>query len=157
MIADKRIRELAEDRMKEIGDDLFIVAIKVSSGNKITVEVDRMNGSISIDDCVSISRNIEHNLDRSEEDFELEVSSAGIDQPFRVVEQYKKNIGRDVKVKFNHGKIEGILNSVHPDSIVVTEEKKERVEDKKKKVWVKEEHDIPFDTISETYVKLKFK
>lgn len=157
MVDIDRVRALAEERMAEIGEDLFLVDLHVSNGNKILVEVDRLNGNITIDDCVSISRNIEHNLDREEEDFSLEVTSAGIDKPFRVLQQYEKNIGREVKVQFDHGKVEGELKSVHQDHIVVTETRKERIEGKKKKIWVTEDKEIPYDDIKATFVKLKFK
>lgn len=157
MIDKERVRALAEERMQELGDDLFLVALNVSSGNKILVEVDRMDGNISIDDCVRISRNIEHNLDREVEDFSLEVTSAGIDKPFRVQKQYEKNIGKEVKVQLDHGKVEGELKEVNDDNVVVTESRKERLEGKKKKVWVTEDKVIAYEDIKAAFVKLKFK
>ena len=157
MIDKEQVRVLAEERMQEVGEDLFLVALNVSSGNKILVEVDRMEGNISIDDCVRISRNIEHNLDREVEDFSLEVTSAGIDKPFRVRQQYEKNIGKEVKVQLDHGKVEGELKEVKDEHVVVTESRKERLEGKKKKVWVTEDKVIPYEDIKAAFVKLKFK
>ncbi len=77
--------------------EIFITEIKVSSSNKIKVNIDSFNG-IKIDDCVVLSKIIESNFDREVEDFELTVSSAGLGKPFKVFKQYKKNIGKTVKV-----------------------------------------------------------
>lgn len=157
MIDPSVIQSLAEERMAELGDDFFIVSLNVHGGNKIIVEVDRMNSGISIADCMSISRNIEHNLDREVEDFALEVTSAGLDKPFRVKKQYEKNIGNDIKVVFEHGKLEGVLKSVEDDFIIVEETRKEKLEGKKKKVQIIENIEVPFEKIKNTFVKLKFK
>ncbi len=93
------LQEALEERK---GKGLFPVSVSVSPKNEIKVYVDGMNG-VCIDDCVDISRYIESHLDRDEEDFELTVSSAGLDQAFRVREQYGKNIGREVKVVTREG------------------------------------------------------
>jgi len=111
MIGKNTILELAEERIEELGAGIYVVDLKIGTGNQIFLELDKEQGSISIEECMSVSRNIEHNLDREIEDFSLEVSSAGLDQPFRVLKQYKKNIGKTVKVlTLEHGKkIEGVL------------------------------------------------
>ena len=120
--------------------------------------MDCKSGNVAIEDCVSISRNIEHNLDREEQDFELHVSSAGLDKPFRVKEQYLKNKGQQVKVKLNAGgEIEGALLEVKDDFIIVEELRKERLEGKKKKVLVTEEHELKFEDIKETKIVISFK
>jgi ribosome maturation factor RimP len=94
------------------GTGLFLVAVKVSSENRITVLADKNDG-ITIDECVAIHRHIENNLDREKEDFELQVSSPGLDLPFGVIEQYYKNQGRKVEVIENDGsKFTGILKNV---------------------------------------------
>ena len=80
----------------------FIVEITVKPGNKIIVSIDSFTG-IAIDDCVAISRSIEANFDRDIEDYELEVSSAGLTQPFKVFQQYQKNIGKNVEILFKNG------------------------------------------------------
>ena len=103
-----------EESVKEIisGTGLFLVAVKVSSSNRITVLADRKEG-ISIDECVSLHRHIENTLDRDKEDFELQVSSPGLDLPFLVIEQYNKNEGRKVEVVDNEGlKFSGRLKNV---------------------------------------------
>jgi len=91
---------------------MFLVSVKVSSANRITVLADRNEG-ITIDDCASIHRHIEMNLDREKEDFELQVSSPGLDAPFTVIEQYYKNEGRKVEVVDNEGiKTTGLLKNI---------------------------------------------
>ena len=93
--------------LEEIG--VFLVDIKVDSNNRILVHVDKMEG-ISIDDCVRVSRALEAKLDRDMEDFALEVSSPGLDAPFRVLRQYEKSIGKMVSVKCTDGsQFQGLL------------------------------------------------
>ena len=110
-MADKEyIKGLVEEFIR--GTGLFLVAVKVSSANRITVLADKNDG-ITIEECVSIHRHIENNLDREKEDFELQVSSPGLDLPFAVIEQYFKNEGRRVEVVENDGsKFTGILRNV---------------------------------------------
>ncbi len=79
------------------GTELFIVAVKVSSSNRITVLADKNEG-ITIDECAAVHRHIEMNIDRDKEDYELQVSSPGLDMPFVVPEQYYKNEGKKVEV-----------------------------------------------------------
>ncbi len=88
---------------------MFLVEVKVDSSSKIRVHIDKNQG-ISIDDCVSVSRELEGRLDRDNEDFALEVSSPGLDAPFRVSEQYDKNIEKMVTVQLKDGsKVQGLL------------------------------------------------
>ena len=158
MIAKKVVQELAEERIAERDEKLYIVDITVASGNKILVELDHEEGFVKIDDCISISRNIEHNLDREVEDFSLEVSSAGMTKPFRVLKQYYKNVGREVKVQtLEHGKsIEGILKSADESGFVVETKEKRRVEGKKKKEWVIEEFPFNYNEVKETKLIISF-
>jgi ribosome maturation factor RimP len=110
MIEKQKIEGLVEEFMK--GTGLFLVAVKVSSSNRITVLADKNEG-ITIDECAAIHRHIEKNLDRDKEDFELQVSSPGVDLPFGVIEQYFKNEGRKVEVVDNEGfKLAGKLKNV---------------------------------------------
>jgi len=104
------IKGLVEEFLK--GTGMFLVAVKVSSANRITVLADKKDG-ITIDECVAIHRHIENNLDRDKEDFELQVSSPGLDHPFGVVEQYYKNEGKKVEIIDNEGaRFTGILKNV---------------------------------------------
>jgi ribosome maturation factor RimP len=110
MIEKQSIQGLVEEFMK--GTGLFLVAVKVSSANRITVLADKNEG-ITIDECAAIHRHIENNLDREKEDFELQVSSPGLDLPFGVIEQYYKNEGRKVEIIDNEGsKYTGKLKNV---------------------------------------------
>lgn len=158
MINKKKIEELALERIAELDKDLFIVEISISASNSIRVEIDSAFGNVAIEDCISVSRNIEHNLDREEQDFELQVSSPGLDKPFRVVQQYKKNVGREVKLTPVNGvKLEGVLKSADDNGVVIETTRKERLEGKKKKVTVVEEHPFNYDEIKETKIVITFK
>jgi len=157
MIERKRVIELAQERIDELDKGLYIVDVTVSPGNAINVEIDCMQGGIAIIDCMSVSRNIEHN---QEEDavFELLVTSPGLDKPFKVHQQYIKNIEKDVTVVFKeHGSVTGTLKEVSDDKIIVETSSKERLEGKKKKVLVVKQHEIPFSNIKETRVVISFK
>ncbi|RYM35670.1 ribosome assembly cofactor RimP [Brumimicrobium glaciale] len=159
MLKKKIIEELAIERINELDKGLFIVEIAISSNNVIQVELDVEDGNVAINDCVSVSRNIEHNLDREEQDFELSVSSAGLDKPFRVLKQYIKNIGNEIKVqlKEKNNTIEGVLKHVDENGIKLETTSKERVEGKKKKEIVVQEHEYTFEEIKETKIVISFK
>ncbi len=158
MIKKDKILNLAQERIDELDKGLFIVELKISTTHVIQLEIDALEGQVAIEDCVSISRNIEHNLDREEQDFELQVSSAGLDQPFRVKEQYIKNCGEEVKVKLKEqGKIQGVLKRADDDGIHVQSTTKERLEGRKKKVIVEHEHVISYEDIKETKIVISFK
>lgn len=158
MIDKQKIWDLAEERIEEHNPKLYIVEINIGSGNKILVEIDNEEGGVSIEDCIKVSRNIEHNLDREIEDFALEVSSAGLTKPFRVLKQYKKNIGKTVTVSaLEHGKnIEGILQTVSDKGIVLEQTSKQKLEGKKKKVLVTENFEFNFEDIKETKLVITF-
>ena len=98
---DKELLKASVEKAIE-GTDLFIVDIKVSPQNEIVVELDSP-GSIDIDTCAAVTRAIEKEFDRDVEDYELEVGSAGLTSPFKVKEQYEKNLGR---------KLQGVLTDV---------------------------------------------
>jgi len=110
MIEKHKIQGLVEEFIK--GTGLFLVTVKVSNANRITVLADKNEG-ITIDECAAIHRHIENGLDRDREDFELQVSSPGLDMPFGVIEQYIKNEGKKVEVIDNEGsKFTGKLKNV---------------------------------------------
>ncbi len=101
------------------GKDIFLVGVKVDNNNKIIVHIDTPEG-ISIDDCVRVSKELEEKLDREMEDFALEVSSPGLDSPFRVIEQYQKNIDKKINlVKTDGEKLDGILKKTGENGIVL--------------------------------------
>ena len=144
--------------MNELNCGLFIVDISISATNVIHLELDKAEGYVSINECMSVSRNIEHNLDREWEDFELHVSSAGLDKPFRVLAQYAKNIGREVKVVTTDGKkMEGTLSAANEKEITLETSRKEKIEGKKKKELIVEQHVFPMNQIKETKIVISFK
>lgn len=152
-------RENIENIIREIVEEkkAFIVDIKVSSSNKINIEVDSKDG-FTIDDCVELSRVIEESLDRDKEDFELEVASAGLSEPFKVIQQYHKNIGEEVETITSGGiKIIGILSNVSNNGFEIKESKMVKVEGKKKKQNVVETHQFSFDQVKSTKIVIKFK
>ena len=158
MISKKVVRKLIDERIEELDNGLFIVSLSISPSNNIQVELDKYDGNVSVDDCIRVSRNVEHNLDREEQDFELSVSSAGLDKGLRVYPQYKKNIGRDVKVKLNEGgSIEGKMIDATEEHIVVQTTRKERIEGKKKKETIIEDLVLTMDKIKETKIVISFK
>ena len=119
---DKKIVEQLVDQWLE-GKEYFLTDLTVSPDNRIVVEIDHEEG-VWIEDCVELSRYIESGLDRETEDFELEVGSAGIGQPFKVLRQYEIHQGDDVEVLTADGrKLKGTLTEVTPEGfdLVVTE------------------------------------
>ena len=107
MIERNRIEELIDQKLE--GTEFFLVELKINIANKIDVFIDGMKG-VTIKDCVGISRHIESSLDREEQDFELNVSSPGAEESFKVLKQYEKNIGRKLIVSTHDGITqEGIL------------------------------------------------
>lgn len=136
---------------------MFIVELSVKPGNKIEILVDRDSG-LALEDCLSVSRHVEGNLDRELEDYSLDVSSPGVGKPLKLKRQYVKNVGRTVNVKRTDGTIvEGILVSSDEEKIVVHTRTKEEVEGKKGKKWVERDEEIAFDTITETKIVISFK
>jgi ribosome maturation factor RimP len=150
MISKKRVLELVEERIAELGNGLFVVDISISANNSIHVELDKEEGYVAITDCMSVSRNVEHNLDREQEDFELHVSSAGLDKPFRVLAQFTKNIGREVKLV-------KVLCSATSDEVVLETSKLIKPEGKKKKERVVEQLHFPMSEIKEVKIVISFK
>ena len=155
MISKDTIQEIIEDIVKE--KNAFIVEIKVSSSNKINIEIDSITG-FSISDCVEVSRLVESKLDREKEDFEMEVASAGLSEPFKVIQQYQKNLGNEVETLTNEGrKINGILYGVSDDGFEIEESKMVKVEGKKKKQNIIEKHNFAFNQVKSTKIIIKFK
>lgn len=158
MINKELVRNLAQERIDELDRGLFIVDISISNAMSIHLEIDKKEGYVAIDDCVSVSRNVEHNLDREEEDFELHVSSAGLDKPLRVLPQYIKNLGREVDIVLVNGeKLSGILKAATETSVEVETTRTEKPEGKKKKETILEQRTLPMSDIKETKIVISFK
>lgn len=155
MFEKEKIKELTETKLASF--DGFLVDVMVSPGNKIIVEVDSPVG-ISIGQCAEINRFLNAELDNETNEFELTVSSPGLEKPFKVLDQYKKNVDRQVKVKTVDGKeLEATLTAVNEKGITVHQKVKEIPEGKKKKEWVEKDIQLPFDQIKETRIILTFK
>lgn len=115
----------------------FIVDISVSKDNDIVLTIESEKGKIELDDCVSLSRYFETKFDREVEDYSLTVSSAGLDQPFKVFKQYEKALGSKVEVSLKGGKkMVAVLEAANEESITLKYSVKEAVEGKKKKELV---------------------
>lgn len=139
------------------GSDLFIVDVKVSPANDVELTVDS-DTSVSIDTCVELSRSIEAEFDREQEDFSLMVASAGVGQPLKVLRQYRKLIGKPVEVVLKDGvKILAELRDAAEDSITLSYTEKVAVEGKKKKVEVENVRTYPLDEVKTTKEYLDFK
>jgi ribosome maturation factor RimP len=136
MIDKIEIEKLVSEFIK--GTGLFLVAVKISSSGKITVLADKKDG-ITIEECAGLSRFIEKNLQHDEEDYELQVSSPGLDMPFIVTEQYSKNVGRKIEVVDSEGrKYSGILKNVTSGGFELEIEMKADIKGKAKSVMIKE-------------------
>ena len=107
MIDKFKVLDIVKDVLE--GSDKYLVNMKITPDNRIFVDLDGDNG-INIDDCIEVSRAIENSLNRDEEDFELNVSSAGADSPLKMPRQYHRHVGRELSVEpFEGAKVEGVL------------------------------------------------
>ena len=155
MIEKAVVTQLVEEHLQASNSYLVDVAIK--PGNYIVVEIDS-DDSVSIDDCVALSQYIEAHLDRDVEDYELEVGSAGITSPFKVLRQYQKNIGNEVEMLLKSGaKKVGVLTAVDLSGATISVEKKVKPEGAKRPVMVTEEEKYPFEEIKYTKYLIRFK
>lgn len=141
------INKLVKDKVRALGG--FLVDIRVSNTNQIKIEVDKPDG-IHIDECVEISKYIQSKLDRDEEDYALQVSSPGMNEPFKVWEQYQKNVGKNVIVILKDSTtINGKLQDVNKESITVEEKTNKNKETKI--------HNFLFKDIKQTKKVFSFK
>jgi ribosome maturation factor RimP len=154
MIDSDLVKKLVEERLD---DKMFLVEITVNERNVINVFVDSYDG-LTIDQCINISRHVEHSLDRDEEDFELQVSSPGLSAKFKVKEQYYKYKGRSVEVVTNADvELEGIILSATEEGIVLETSTRELVEGNKKKQLVVKQHQLKYDEIKSAKAVISFK
>ena len=155
MISKETVKTLIEEWLT--GKDYFLADLTISTDNRIVVEIDHEEG-VWIEDCVALSRHIEDHLDRDTEDFELEVGSAGIGQPFKVLRQYEIHIGDDVEVLTTGGqKIIGTLAEVSHDGITVITVEKVKHEGEKRPRLEEVEHPLTFQEIKWTKLYIDFK
>jgi ribosome maturation factor RimP len=156
MINREKIKETVEQKIEN--SDKFIVDINISGDNKINIVLDSDSGKINIDDCAEISRAVEDVLNRDDEDFELEVASAGLNSPLKMLRQYKKNISRNIDIVFTDGrKLTAKLVGAEAGSIDVEYEEKVSVENKKRKQLTKKNETITLDSVKSVKVVVEFK
>ena len=155
MTLKSKVQQLIDQALEQY-PSIFIIDFTISSDNKITVIIDGDEGVV-LQDCINFSRAIEHNLDREEEDFSLEVASAGATSPIKLFRQYNKNIGRKLKVvTHEQEKYEATLDSIVDDKIVLKWKTREPKPVGKGKVTVEKEAVIPFENIKEANVIVSF-
>ena len=155
MIDKQQITSVIETWLGE--GTLFLVDVTVTPDNRVVVEIDS-DDSVSIDDCVALSREIESRFDRDIEDFELEVGSCGVTSPFKVLRQYQKNVGNEVEVVLKKGlKIEGVLDAASDSAITLSVEKTVKPEGAKRKIKVTEQETYTFEEIKNAKYLIRFK
>ena len=154
MISKDKVREIVEEWLAD--KEYFLVDVSVSADNCISVEIDHAAG-VWIEDCVLLSKHVEANLDRDVEDYELEVGSAGIGQPFKVLQQYINHIGKEVEVLAKDGKkYRGVLARAEESDFSVTVQVKEKPEGAKRPVLVDKEYAWKYDEIKYTKYLINF-
>lgn len=137
--------------------EYFLVDVVISKDDKITVEIDHAEG-VWIEDCADLSRHIEQGLSRETDDYELEVGSAGLGQPFKVLQQYINHIGLEVEVLTKEGKkLKGILKAADEQGFTITISKKEKVEGSKRPQLVEEDLHYTFESVKYTKYIINFK
>ena len=155
MIDKNVVKKLVDEWLKD--KEYFLVGIEISQDDKIVVEIDHADG-VWIEDCVELSKFIEDHLSRDEEDYELEVGSAGLGQPVKVAQQYINFIGREGEVLDAGGKkYQGVLKSVDGDSFVVTINEKVMVEGKKRPQKMDVDHTFDMNNVKYTKYLISFK
>ena len=155
MIDKSFVKSLVEQWLE--GKDYFLTDLTISTDDRIVVEIDHEEG-VWIEDCVELSRFIEDHLSRDEEDYELEVGSAGLGQPFKVAQQYHCFVGKDVEVLDADGKkYKGVLKAVEGNDFTVTVQEKQKVEGKKRPQLVDTDHTFQMDKVKYTKYLINFK
>lgn len=155
MMDTEKIRGLVNNAIAQ-NPELFLIDLNFLSNNKIYVEVDGDNG-LPLNECIRISREIEHNLDRDKEDFSLEVTSPDVSNPLKTKRQYKKNINRILTVKLNdNSTVEGLLINVAINEIELEWKVREPKPIGKGKITVVKNATIPYINILEAKVKIIF-
>lgn len=151
---EEKVKTLLVNALDE-RQDLFLIELSISENNQIRVVIDGDNG-VTVEDCIFISRSIEHNMDREVEDFSLEVTSAGATCNLDLERQFKKNIGRTLLVKTDKEKFEGKLTKIDDEGILLEWKAREVKPIGKGKRTVKKQEKIIYKDILKAKVMLKF-
>jgi ribosome maturation factor RimP len=155
---DKNVVTKAVEEWLQKGD-YYLVDVEMTADDRIVIEIDHADG-VWIEDCADLSRHLQESLGDELGDYELEVGSAGIGQPFKVVQQYRNHIGKDVEVLQKNGqKVQGILKEVSEDGeqFSVTVKEKQQVEGKKRPVMVDVDKTFAISDIKSCKYLLNFK
>ena len=155
---DKNIIKTAVEEWLEKGD-YYLVDLEMTADDRIVIEIDHADG-VWIEDCADLSRFLQEKLGEELGDYELEVGSAGIGQPFKVIQQYRNHVGKDVEVLSNDGKkLQGVLKEVSDDGtrFVITVKEKQQVEGKKRPVLVEVDKTFAISDIKYCKYLLNFK
>lgn len=151
----KIVEDLLQGALEE-RKDLFLIDFSVSGDNAVKVIIDGDNG-VLVEDCMFISRAIEHNIDREEHDFSLEVLSSGAASPLVLPRQYTKHIGRNLEIRtIDSQNLEGELKEVNEDDVVLSWKAREPKPVGKGKVTVTKTATVAYENIKEAKVKIKF-
>ena len=135
----------------------FLVDVSVSKDNDIVVTIESENGKIELDDCVAMSRYFETRFDREVEDYSLTMTSAGLDQPFKVLRQFEKAVGTKVEVQLKGGKkMVALLEAADEESVTLKYSVKEAVEGKKKKELVEHVDRFTMDQVNSVRPFIEF-
>ena len=135
--------------------DLFLICWDIGADNNIKIIIDGDQG-VRVQDCIDISRAVEHNLDRESSDFSIEVLSAGVTEPLILARQYKKNIGRWLKVKVEDQEVEGQLIALNEKKLTLSYHTREKKPLGKGYIKVQKEHEIDMDAVIRATVMIKF-
>lgn len=155
MIDKKTVESVAQEWLKD--KDYFLVDVMLGADNKISVEIDHQDG-VWIDDCAELSRFIEEHLGEEGADYDLEVGSAGLGQPFKILRQYECHIGKDVETLTTDGrKLKGVLKEVDADHIVLTVQEKIKPEGAKRPKLADVDYNLKMEEIKYTKYLISFK
>jgi ribosome maturation factor RimP len=155
MMFRNKVQELLDAALAE-REHLFLIDLNINDTNKISITLDGDSG-VNLQDCIDVSRAIENSLDREEQDFSLEVASAGVSSPLKLVRQFKKNVGRTLKVKtISSEEIEAELTFADDEKIILEWQAREPKKIGKGKETVSKKLELPYNSIKEAVVIISF-
>ena len=155
MISKEAVEQLIADWL--VGKDYFLTDLVITPDDRIIVEIDHAEG-VWIEDCVALSRDIEQGLDRDEEDFDLEVGSAGIGQPFKVLQQYEIHLGDEVEILTTGGKkLQGRLSAASEQEVSIVQQVKVKNDGDKRPHLEDVETTLPMNEVKWTKLYIDFK
>ena len=149
-----KVQEVLDAALTE-REHLFLIDLSINEANKISVILDGDSG-VNLQDCIDVSRAVENNLDREEQDFSLEVASVGVGSPLKLIRQYKKNVGRTLIVKTGTEIIEAELVEANDVFIILSWKAREPKKVGKGKETVQKELQLPYADIKEAIVTVTF-